>query len=210
VTLARSSYARIISGPVGTRTIGNASRSATADRNRRAVRSPERQRRRSTETVSTSTRSGADHCEAAAIRTRATRPADPSSPTALATIDASSTINGRHAPRRGRRRLDQGRHAHRADERFVRARRPWRASTPTSSVQRPETVAATAPPHGHGAEGSRARHLADRVPTRLACLHSAITPPAGQPWLEGRGHRSSVADQSTSDFQNTTLSSAGP
>ncbi len=66
-----------------------------AERNRRAVRSPASRLLQSTDTVSTSTRSGAEALASASARSLAlaTQPACPSSPTALAKIEASTTIN---------------------------------------------------------------------------------------------------------------------
>ena len=60
--------------------------------------SPERCRRRSTERVSTSARSGTDASPAAARAARAARPSDPSSPTIAANTEASRTINGGRGP----------------------------------------------------------------------------------------------------------------
>lgn len=164
-----------------------------ADRNRRAVRSPARQRVRSTETVSTSTRSGAHHCKAAAIRVRAARPAEPSSPTTLASTDASITINARGVPRRDRRRHGPGLPAHRADERYVRARHPWWASTLTVSVRWPDTAEVTALLPRRDAADSRALRRADRVPAHSACLHSAIRMTTEQP-------ATPAADQGIADW----------
>ena len=81
-----------MNGNVGCRMIARSPRSVMALRNLRAVRSPLSQRLRSTETVSTSTRSGAARSRSARSTARAVAPSSPSSPRALATIEASATI----------------------------------------------------------------------------------------------------------------------
>ncbi len=176
--LALSSYARIIRGPVGNRVSGRASRSSIADRNRRSVSSPASHRFRSTDTVSTSARSGTDASRAAANRARAARPAVPSSPTTFASTDASITINVDcvRRPSRGRRHRNQ--RGLPSDGRFVRARRRSSGSSQGGLARSRGTAGGTGPQPRRGVVSQRGPCREDRVPVHSACLHYAIT--AGQ------------------------------
>src|SRR4051794_1123703 len=101
--LVRSSKARRISRSVGTRSNRSCCRCPTAASKRWSVSVRVSQRLRSTDTVSTSTRSGAVTWSAARNSPRAASPAAWSSARALARMEASTTITarspGRSAPR---------------------------------------------------------------------------------------------------------------
>src|SRR3954463_4576947 len=99
----RSSKARRISRSVGTRSTRSCCRCPTAASKRWSLSVRASQRLRSTDTVSTSTRSGAVTWSAARSSPRAASPAAWSSARALARMEASTTITvrscGRAAPR---------------------------------------------------------------------------------------------------------------
>ena len=159
-------------------------RSSTATENRRPVRSPASHRRRNTDTASTSTRSGATRSPPRTRRSRAAPPSAPSSARALATTDASTTINAVHAHRPDPPLPASIPRAHRADGPPGRATPPPMA-VPASRVSSPlryccsdwpRWVPADATPHG-----PRLGHCA---PTRSACLQN----PSGQPSSNRRSH----------------------
>ena len=162
-----------MSGPVGYRTIGSASRSSTAARNRRAVNVPATHRFRSTDTVSTSARSGTEASPAAASRDRAATPDWPSSPTTFARTQASTTINAVD-PHQGLRPQSRAPRAHLGESRS--------APTPASSsvyeravsVRRRGTAATIDRAPQRGAASRRGHPREDRGPRRSACLHYAI------------------------------------
>ena len=161
--------------------MGSAPRSATASWNRRSLKLPASHRRRRTETVSTSMRSGADASRTASSRARAERPADSSSPTTFASTEASTTITGGHV-----------RHAdHRPQwrDRLVRqiARRSGRVLRSSSATVRRVRVHCSGTA---GATGQRPRRAAaswhgcrreDRGSERSACFHYACTRLGEQP-----------------------------
>ncbi len=178
--LARSSNARTISGPTGILVIGNAKRSSTAPRNRSSERSSANHRRRSTATVSTSTRSGAETAEAAANRVRASCPAASSSPTTLAMTDASTTITGEHVHRGDRRRRSAVRLVPRTVWQSARGPRQWSAIARRARVRSSDTAEATDLRLRRGAGGSRGLRGEGLESARLACLHYACIRPRSQ------------------------------
>src|SRR4051812_30610556 len=97
--LVRSSKARRISRSVGTRSNRSCWRCPTAASKRWSLSVRASQRLRSTDTVSTSTRSGAVNWSAARSSPRAASPAAWSSARALARTEASMTITARSSGR---------------------------------------------------------------------------------------------------------------
>jgi hypothetical protein len=178
--LARSSNARTINGPTGNLVIGNAKRSSTANRNRSSERSPAIHRRRRTETVSTSTRSGADTAEAAESRARASRPAASSSPTTLAMTDPSTTITGEHVHRGDRRRRSADRLAPRTVQRPARGPQRRSAIARRARVRLSDTAAATGLRLRRGAGGSRGLRGEGSESAHSACFHYACILPGSQ------------------------------
>jgi len=154
--------------------MGSANRSSTADWKRRAVSVPASHRLRSTATVSTSTRSGADTAASPRMRARDERPSGPSSPTTLAKTDASMTINGCHGRRRGRALLPRTRLGLLFAERFGRGHRSSSVLSRAVSALLRGTAAAIGLQPRLVAEGSHARRWEDREP-RCSRSHVAAT-----------------------------------
>ena len=135
-----------MNGRVGYRSRLNISRSVIPlPRTSRAEIVPATHRLRRTATVSTSTRSGADTSPAPRISAEARRPSVPSSPTTLARMEASTTINGGRRARRCPRLLAEGRRARPGAVRSGRALRPSSAVQPGVSIRRRDTAGSDCP-----------------------------------------------------------------
>src|SRR5664279_1139853 len=144
-------------------------RSMTAVANRLAVIVLASQRRRRTETTSTSTRSGTLRSlpDSAA---RAIAPSAPSSPTTLARTEASTTITADRARRPGQRQPVPGQPARRGGGRSGRGSRPSWGALRDDVVLRPGTAVGTALVRRHGAAIAYGHRLGHREPVRSACL----------------------------------------
>ena len=184
---ARSSYARRIKRRVGYRSSPIASRSFTAARNLPSDIEPATHRLRRTATVSTSTRSGAARSLATRTSFRARRPSAPSSPTTLARMDASTTINFGTAPPQCPRRLVGVRRGPPGVVLCGRAPHPSLAARLSASAHRKGTVAATVHATPLGAVELCGRPRGCPGSARSACLHYAITTDGLQPSARAGG-----------------------
>ena len=111
----------------------------------------------------------------------ATRPAAPSSPTALDNTDASMTINDPCVRCRDHSRQRRSPLGLRDVGRLGREPRPLLASMQAWPVQRPGTAATIGRQHRLGVGGSRALRQEHLGQERSACLHSAINRDQMQP-----------------------------